>query len=57
LQLAVSKFERSEFVFFTWFFVGLPRLATYIFLIFSTSEQELGAGIDPGMALTLTISI
>jgi hypothetical protein len=39
------------------FFVGLPHLATYIFLIFSMIEPELGAGIDPGMALTLTISI
>jgi hypothetical protein len=40
------------------FFVGLPHLATYIFfLIFSTNEPELGAGINPGMALMLTISI
>ncbi len=40
------------------FFVGLPNLATYIFLIFfSMIEPEFGAGIDPGMALTLTISI
>ncbi len=39
------------------FFFGLPHLATYIFLIFSMNELELGAGIDPGMALTLTISI
>ncbi len=39
------------------FFDGFPRLDTYIFLIFSTNEPELGAGIDPGIALTLTISI
>jgi hypothetical protein len=41
------------------FFVGLPHLATYIFLIFSINEPEpeLGARIDPGMALALTISI
>jgi hypothetical protein len=40
-------------------FVGLPHLATYIFsfFFFSKIEPELGAGIDPGMALTLTISI
>ncbi len=40
-----------------FFFVGLPHLATYIFSYFSTNEPELGAGIDPGMALTFTISI
>ncbi len=42
-----------------FFFVGLPHLPHLaIFLIFfSMSEPELGAGIDPGMALTLTISI
>jgi hypothetical protein len=34
-----------------FFFVGLPHLATYFFLVFSTNEPELGAGIDPGMAL------
>jgi hypothetical protein len=39
------------------FFVGLPHLAIYIFLIFSTNDPELGARIDLGMALTLTISI
>jgi hypothetical protein len=39
------------------FIVGLPHLTTYIFLIFSMNEPELGAGIDPGMALTLNISI
>jgi hypothetical protein len=39
------------------FSVGLHHLATYFFLIFSMNEPELGAGIDPGMALTLTISI
>jgi hypothetical protein len=32
------------------FFGGMPHLATYIFLIFSTNEAELGAGIDPVMA-------
>jgi hypothetical protein len=35
------------------FFVCLPHLATYIFLVFSTNEPELGAGIDPGMALNV----
>jgi hypothetical protein len=35
----------------------LPHLEAYIFLIFSTIEPELGAGIDPGIALALTISI
>jgi hypothetical protein len=35
---------------FLMFFVGLPHLATYIFLIFSMNEPELGAGINPGMA-------
>ncbi len=30
-----------------FFFVGLPHLATNIFLL---NEPELGAGIDPGMA-------
>jgi len=41
------------------FFVGLPHLATYTFSYFSSNEPEpeLGAGIDPGMALTLTIFI
>ncbi len=35
------------------FFVSLPHLATYIFLIFSMIETELGAGIDPGMAFDI----
>ncbi len=35
------------------FFVGSPHLATYIFLISLTNEPELGAGIDPGMALNV----
>jgi hypothetical protein len=36
------------------FFVGLAHLATYILLVFfSTNEPELGAGIDPGMALNV----
>ncbi len=39
------------------FFDGLPHLATYIFLIFSMNEPELDAGIDPGIALTLTTSM
>jgi hypothetical protein len=30
-------------------FVGLPHLATYIFMNYQI-EQELGAVIDPGMA-------
>jgi len=33
------------------FFFGVPHLATCIFLIFC-NEPELGAEIDPGMALT-----
>ncbi len=32
-------------------FLGVPHLATCIFL-FSFNEPELGAGINPGMALT-----
>jgi len=32
-------------------FFGVPRLATCVFLI-SYNEPELGAEIDPGMALT-----
>ncbi len=32
------------------FFGGMPHLATYIFLIFSTNEAEMAAGIDPVMA-------
>ncbi len=32
------------------FFVGLPHLATYIFIILSMNEPELGAEIDPGLA-------
>ncbi len=43
-----SKKPRNFFKMF--FFVGLPHLATYIFLIFSMNEPDLGAGIDPGMA-------
>ncbi len=42
------------YLFFKCFFVGL---ATFIFLIFFMIGPELGAGIYPGMALTLTISI
>ena len=33
-------------------FFGVPHLATCIFLSFLLIEPELGAGIDPGMALT-----
>ncbi len=47
-------------IFLMTFFVGLPHLATFIFsyiFFFSMTEPELGAGIDPGMALTLTIFI
>jgi hypothetical protein len=34
-------------------FVRVPHLATYIFFLFQLlNEPELGAGIDPGMALT-----
>jgi hypothetical protein len=50
-------FESKNLLFLNVLFVGLPHLATFIFLIFSMIEPELGAGIDPGMALTLTISI
>ena len=38
-------------VFLSCFF-GVPHLATCIFLSFLLIEPELGAGIDPGMALT-----
>jgi hypothetical protein len=38
---------------FFFFFFGLPHLATYIFLVFSTNEPELGARINPGMALNV----
>ncbi len=41
---------KSKIIFFKCFFVGLSILATYIFLVFSTNEPGLGAGIDPGMA-------
>ncbi len=33
------------------FFVGVPHLTTFIFLNYQI-EPELGAGINPGMALT-----
>ncbi len=36
-------------------FLGLPHLATFIFLFFY-NEPELGVGIDPGMALTPLLS-
>jgi len=36
--------------FFKYIFFGLPHLATCIFLIFY-NEPELGAEMDPGMAL------
>jgi hypothetical protein len=38
-------------IFFKYIFFGVPHLATCIFL-FLYNEPELGAGIDPGMALT-----
>jgi hypothetical protein len=38
--------EISE-VFKMFFLVSLPHLATYIFLIFSMNDPELGAEIDP----------
>ncbi len=37
--------------FFYKYFFGVPHLATCIFLVFC-NELELGAEIDPGMALT-----
>jgi hypothetical protein len=40
-------------MFFCWLAIWLP----IFFLFYSMNELELGAGIDPGMALTLTISI
>jgi hypothetical protein len=40
--------------FLKMFFVGLLPI---FFLLFSMIEPELGAGIDPGMAMTLTISV
>jgi len=39
------------FSIFKKYFFGVPHLATCIFLFFY-NEQELGVGIDPGMALT-----
>ncbi len=42
---------REICTFFNIFFVGVPHMATYIFLIFQI-ELELGAEIDPGMAFT-----
>ncbi len=47
--MSVLLFVRSIY-FLKNVFVGLPHLATYIFLIFSTNEPELGAGFNPGMA-------
>jgi hypothetical protein len=38
-------------LFFQKYFLGVPHLATGIFLFFY-NEPELGVGIDPGMALT-----
>jgi hypothetical protein len=38
-------------------FLACPIKLLIFFLFFSTNEPELGAGIDLGMALTLTISI
>jgi hypothetical protein len=45
------KYFVSFFYFSNNFFVGVPHLVTYIFLIFQT-EPELDAGINPGMAFT-----
>ncbi len=42
---------------FNVFLLVFPHLATYIILIFSMIEPKLGAEIDLGMDLTLTISI
>jgi hypothetical protein len=39
-----------NFLYLNVFFVDLPHLTTYIFLIFSMNEPELGGGINPGMA-------
>ncbi len=50
-----KKFFESMRIFFYLFFVGLPHLATYFFLILP-NEPGLGAGIDPGMALTPFLS-
>jgi len=38
-------------VVFSKYFLGVPHLATCIFLFFY-NEPELGVRIDPGMALT-----
>jgi len=50
-----SFWDKIAFIGLTLFkkryFFGLPYLATCIFLFFY-NEPELGAGIDPGMALT-----
>ncbi len=47
--VVVSK--AAKVTIFLNIFVGLPYLATYIFLNFQI-EPELGAEIDPGMAFT-----
>jgi hypothetical protein len=50
LQLSNDKSTTDTPVFFI-FVVGVPHLATYIFLNFQT-KPELGAGFDRGMAFT-----
>jgi hypothetical protein len=42
---------REKYYFLFKKFFGVPHLAICVFLIFY-NEPELGAGIDPGMALT-----
>jgi hypothetical protein len=55
---APSTLGMEKAIFLKCFFVDLPYLATYIFLIFSTNEPELGARINPGVVFKcLTISI
>ncbi len=50
VKALVQIWPQQVILFLNVFFVGLPHLATYIFLYFSMSEPELGAGIDSGMA-------
>jgi hypothetical protein len=49
--LLLPQLPKKVQLFFKNIFVGVPHLATYIFLNFQT-DPELGAEIDPGMSFT-----
>jgi hypothetical protein len=49
IAILIYTFIDKFFLFFIFF--GVPRLATFIFLIFY-NKPESGAEIDPGMVLT-----